>query len=185
MPVSQPLLRLILRNSSAPSMGSGSRSVWEPIAWVGSLLCLVVGLVVGLAGCGQTGGFLLMNADSQRGTEAEEVFHREEYLGTHSADSLRWLLLNRLRNGMSKNQVDAVIGEEGEREFRDQEILGEGGLYRSDDIVYRWGPDRDGNSYLLVFRDDHLVNFENFRNDLDTPYTPNKETSKKTAETFE
>ncbi len=152
---------------------------------LGCFLCLVLGLAAGLSGCGQTGGFLLLGTETQRGTEAEEIFHREQYLGTHSAESMRWLLLNRLRNGMNKQQIDAIIGEEGEREFRDQGILGEGGLYRADDIVYRWGPDRDGNSYLLVFRDDHLVNFENFRKDLVTPYSPSETSSQNSNETMD
>lgn len=126
--------------------------------------CLLASVVWG-AGCGQMGGFLTQSGGAET-RYVEEQRQREEYLASHSADSLRWLVTHRLKNGMSKKDVDSVIGEEGEREFRDQEILGEGGLYRSDDLVYRWGPDREGNVYMFVFRDDHLINFENFREEL-------------------
>ncbi|WP_237227963.1 hypothetical protein [Rubinisphaera sp. JC750] len=100
-------------------------------------------------------------------TYEEEVEKREDYLAEHSPEALRWLVVNRLKNGMSRADVNTVIGEDGERVFNDADILAsEGAHYRSDDMVYRWGPDSDGNVYLFVFRDDHLVNLESFHESI-------------------
>jgi len=101
-------------------------------------------------------------------TYEEEVEKREEYLTSHSPDALRWLVVHRLKNGMKRSDVNTVIGEDGERVFADSEILAtDGAHYRSEDMVYRWGPDSNGNVYMFVFRDDHLVNLESFQESLD------------------
>lgn len=74
---------------------------------------------------------------------------------------------------MSKSDVDNILGETGEREYNDARILREGGSgYRADDFVYRWGPDRDGNVYMFVFRDDHLVNVERHLEELKQMESP-------------
>jgi len=98
--------------------------------------------------------------DSSRFEEEER--HREQYLATHDSEHIRWLLNNRVQNGMSKGDVDRVVGEDGERVFDDQKVLTSESVYRTDDLVYSWGPDREGNVYMLVFRDNRLINFENF-----------------------
>ncbi|WP_339744557.1 hypothetical protein [uncultured Rubinisphaera sp.] len=98
---------------------------------------------------------------------AEEEQHREHFIETRQSADIRWLLKNSVKNGMSKADVNRVLGEDGEREFNDSNLLANEGLYRADDKVYRWGPDRDGNSYMLVFRDGHLINFENFSDEWD------------------
>ncbi|MCA8987485.1 MAG: hypothetical protein KDA78_07585 [Planctomycetaceae bacterium] len=113
------------------------------------------------AGCQTTMESLLPFGDSQASFEVAEQ-HRQRFQETRHPDEIRWLLRNHVHNGMSRAEVDGVLGEDGNREFNDTKFLDEGGLYRSDDIAYRWGPDRDGNVYILVFRDDHLINFDNF-----------------------
>lgn len=122
-------------------------------------------------GCSQMTS-LLSDPFESESLYAQEEKYRHEYLTTNSPEALRWLTANRLKNGMSKTDVDGVIGQEGEREFNDQAILSEGGLYRSDDVVYRWGPDSDGKAYLFVFRDGKLVNVENFGEELRDASTP-------------
>lgn len=154
-----------------PASGSDPVAVSPPLRSVSrhyslssKLLC--AGLLLGLlGGCVQVSEWLGGSFDSES-KQAEVMRHRQEYLVSRSPEALRWLVSNRLKNGMSKSEVDALIGESGEREFNDKEVLGQGGPYRSDDLVYRWGPDSEGNSYLFVFRDDSLLNVENFARDL-------------------
>ncbi len=122
-------------------------------------------ILVSLWGCSHLTSGLSRNVTAEEDRE-NEVKYRERYLRTGSSEALRWLVVSRLTNGMTKAEVDAVLGEVGEREFNDSRFLSEGGLYRTDDLVYRWGPDRDGNVYLFVFRDNHLVNIESFKEQL-------------------
>nr|ADY57687.1 hypothetical protein Plabr_0057 [Rubinisphaera brasiliensis DSM 5305] len=145
-----------------------SRLICSPFVGRASFrFTLLTGLVLlGVAGCTQMAAVLnppMLNSS----TYEEEVKKREDYLANHSPDALRWLVVNRLKNGMSRADVNTVIGEDGERVFDDSDILAsEGAHYRSDDMVYRWGPDSDGNVYLFVFRDDHLVNLESFHESI-------------------
>ncbi len=101
-----------------------------------------------------------MQQDETLFAEAEK--RREEFLVERSEDSIKWLLSNLAKNGMSKGDIDRIVGVQGERVFDDTDILSGDGLYRADDLVYSWGPDRQGNTYMLVFRDGKLINFENF-----------------------
>ncbi len=96
-------------------------------------------------------------------TEArlEEQRYRERFLEDKEPEALKWLLENRIHSGMSVVEVNQVLGEAGEREFNDRWVKTDGdGRYRSSDRVYRWGPDNQGRSIYLVFRDNQLVNFD-------------------------
>ncbi len=84
---------------------------------------------------------------------------RERYLEHRDAKALRWLLANGVYAGMSVAEVNRELGEDGEREFNDLRFKNDGSKLRADDIVYRWGPDSEGNNYYLGFRNDRLVNF--------------------------
>ncbi len=128
------------------------------------LLCglpalLFAGWLIALSGCTSLVD-TVFPVDSSR--FAEEERRREQYLATHESEHIRWLLNNRVQNGMSKGDVDRVVGEDGERVFDDQKVLTSESVYRTDDLVYSWGPDCDGSVYMLVFRDNRLINFENF-----------------------
>ncbi|HBN77400.1 MAG TPA: hypothetical protein DD473_16655 [Planctomycetaceae bacterium] len=128
-----------------------------------------VGLILSIsviAGCNTMLDTFLPVQDRKAGFAKEEQ-HREQFIETRKPADIRWLLKNSVKNGMSKADVDRVMGEDGEREFNDSNLLANEGLYRADDKIYRWGPDRDGNSYMLVFRDGHLINFENFSEEWD------------------
>lgn len=117
--------------------------------------------LIHLTGCSMMNSLAdLMQQEESLFAEAEK--RREEFLIERSEDSIKWLLSNLAKNGMSKGDIDRIVGEQGERVFDDTEILSGEGLYRADDRVYSWGPDRQGNTYMLVFRDDKLINFENF-----------------------
>ncbi len=122
---------------------------------------LILVLTVQLMGCSVMDS--LINLTQQKETLfAEAEKQREEFLIERTEESIKWLLSNLAKNGMSKGDIDRIIGEQGERVFDDTDILSGDGLYRSDDLVYSWGPDKQGHSYMLVFRDNKLINFENF-----------------------
>jgi len=125
-------------------------------AWVS-----ILALMIQLTGCSVMDS--LINLTQQEETLfAESEKRREEFLIERTEESIKWLLSNLAKNGMSKEDIDRIIGEQGERVFDDTNVLSGDGLYRSDDLVYSWGPDKQGHSYMLVFRDDKLINFENF-----------------------
>ena len=129
---------------------------------------LLLLVCIHLAGCTQM-TTLLNTAQQEETLFAEAEKHREEFLSVRSPESIQWLLANLMQNGMSKGDVDRVLGEHGSRYFDDKEILSGEGLYRLDDIVYSWGPDKQGNAYMLVFRDNNLINYDNSSKKNDLP----------------
>ena len=92
------------------------------------------------------------------GFEQEEKY-RHQFVTEGDSQAVRWLLINRIASGMERTEVNQVLGREGDRQFDDGWIKNNGGTFRQSDKVYKWGPDSEGQSYYLVFRDDHLVNF--------------------------
>lgn len=89
-----------------------------------------------------------------------EEMHRREYQTNHSRKALRWLLANRIDTGMSYGDVCQTLGEDGEQEHIDRWLKVKGSTYRLDDVIYRFGPDDEGHSYYLAFREDRLVNYD-------------------------
>ncbi len=85
--------------------------------------------------------------------------------------AIRWLLAHRIQTGMSVSAVNDILGEPGTRVFADRPFKTAGGHFRSDDVIYKWGPDRDGNAYYLGFRNGILVNFDprSFDDAADSP----------------
>ncbi len=122
---------------------------------------LILVLTVQLMGCSMMTSLLKLTQQKET-LFAEAEKQREEFLIERTEESIKWLLSNLAKNGMSKGDIDRIIGEQGERVFDDTNILSGDGLYRADDLVYSWGPDKQGHSYMLVFRDNKLINFENF-----------------------
>ena len=103
--------------------------------------------------------FNAKDGDPASGPRTEEE-HRREYVETHSRKSMRWLLGHRIRPGMSYNEVCHVLGEEGERETKDRALKTTTTNVRIDDEVYSFGPDSEGRSLYLFFRDERLINFD-------------------------
>ena len=130
----------------------------------GSLVLLLAALCVTACGCEalQEAGVPGMEPfidDTARREEEER--HREKFLDQKDPQALKWLLENRIHSGMTVEDVNRIIGEPGEREFSDRWIKNDGdGRYRASDKVYRWGPDNEGRSIYLVFRENLLVNFD-------------------------
>ena len=69
---------------------------------------------------------------------------------------LYWLLGHRIETGMTVAEVAVVLGERGEKEPRGQWVRQ--GDFRIDDEIYRYGPDSEGQSVYLVYREGRLVN---------------------------
>ncbi|HEY2253866.1 MAG TPA: hypothetical protein VGH74_22480 [Planctomycetaceae bacterium] len=89
-----------------------------------------------------------------------EESHRQEYVATHSHESMRWLLSNCVEMGMSYKKVCHIMGEEGTPVAGDNRVLSGGGNYRLGDEVYAFGPDTKGKTVYLAFREDRLVNYD-------------------------
>ena len=128
---------------------------------IGGLLsaCLAV---MALAGCESPSWTRTLNESFQASDKNEprtEEEHRREYIATRSRKSMRWLLANRVRPGMSYQEVCHVLGEEGERET-DRAFKTGGVNVRLDDDVYSFGPDSENRALKLFFREDRLINFD-------------------------
>jgi len=89
-----------------------------------------------------------------------EQKHRKRYQIDRDPESIRWLKANRLKQGMTLGDVNQVLGVNGVPVLNQRKFIGKSNLYRSSDVTYKWGPDADGNSHFLVFRDDKLVNYD-------------------------
>lgn len=120
-------------------------------------------LLAGLCGCESPGWMKSLQdafgSQSAADYRAEEQYRRK-YLANRDPQALNWLLAHRIQSGMSVDDVQQVLGEEAERETNDKWIKPKQGMYRIDDEVYRFGPDHDGRSVYLAFREGRLVNFE-------------------------
>ncbi len=127
--------------------------------WSVGWLLLVAAVVCGCETFQSSFLSAVLNLSPSRRAAEEEAFRRE-YQETHSAAAMQWLLANCVHSGMTLEEVNRVLGEEGVREYDDLPIKTNGGFYRADDVVYRWGPDNQGHSVYLVFRDGRLVNFD-------------------------
>ncbi len=88
-----------------------------------------------------------------------EEQYREEYAATRSAKSMRWLFSHCVEMGMSYKQVCQIMKEEGTPVTGERHLLA-GGSYRLGDDVYAFGPDTNGKTVYLVFRDDRLINYD-------------------------
>jgi hypothetical protein len=92
--------------------------------------------------------------------QKETAKHRELFATEGNPESFRWLLANRIEQGMSVSDINTLFGISGERVVNDGWLKNkQGGRYRQGDVSFKWGSTSDGKSVYLIFRDDHLVNF--------------------------
>ncbi len=61
---------------------------------------------------------------------------------------------------MPRGEISQILGEDGERVHDDARFKRNGGHYRENDAIWKWGPDNKGQSLFLAFRDGKLVNFD-------------------------
>lgn len=114
-------------------------------------------------GCGPLNGTGVASLDGftrEKGEIREEDTQRRRFVEERDPDAMRWLLANRIRTAMKVEDVNEVFGEPGVREYGDRWIKKSNGLYHESDVIYKWGPDNEGHTVYLAFRDGHLVNFE-------------------------
>lgn len=85
--------------------------------------------------------------------------HREGYQTERKQEDIRWLLSNAVEQGMTLDQVNHILGEDGAHEHNDRRFRGNNENFRIDDEFFRFGPDAQGRNYYLAFREKRLVNF--------------------------
>jgi hypothetical protein len=126
--------------------------------------CALVGLVLtSLSGCQLMYDLRIPGSEyyvSGSGDQARNAQWREKFRSDGDPEALRKLLANNLENGMPLKQVNDVLGQPGVREFDDERFRVNSVVYQSGDVAYRWGPDRNGRSVILFFREDRLVGFD-------------------------
>ena len=91
---------------------------------------------------------------------------REDFVLNRSHKALFWLLSHRVESGMRLSEVEQILGEAGE-DVSDQSYQKKSqGLHEQTDDAFKWGPDSEGKSVVLFFRDGNLANFnpKDYRN---------------------
>lgn len=130
----------------------------RPVATV--VVCLAL---ICLASCetlkapGSTADWFARNNKSH---EKEAQAYRNQWLTRKDGAAARWLLANQIHNGLTVEEVDLRMGDRGQKELNTQEFNRKVDGFRLGDVFYRYGPDRNGESYYLGFRDGSLVNFD-------------------------
>ncbi len=138
------------------------------------VLVLLVPAVLAASGCGlfdqlEFEHLALPEPDT---THLEEDKYRERYQSTRDPNAIRWLLAHRIENGMDRSQVEAAIGQPGQRELNDHVFKKNNNAFRTGDKTYKYGPDNKGHSYYLIYRENKLVGFDPtvFQGDANDPW---------------
>lgn len=122
------------------------------------LLCIAGALICGCAAIDWQDP-LNLGVSPVHESEAIAGDYRMQYLTQRDPKALNWLLAHRVVNGMTVAAVGEALGERGE-DVVDDAALKTGGYYLQTDDGYSWGPDTNGRSVVLFFRDGKLVNFD-------------------------
>lgn len=90
----------------------------------------------------------------------EERQHRQQWQAHRDGKALRWLLQEVIHNGLTLAEVNDRLGDTGVAEDQTQAFKTKADGYLMDDKLYRYGPDKEGQTYYLAFRDGKVVNFD-------------------------
>lgn len=113
-------------------------------------------------GCEVIDQVVHMPTPSARRAEREEKEEsmRRRFVVDDDSKAIRWLMANSIVEGMELEEVNRMLGKDGEFVISDNFVKTKSSGFRLEDKTYRWGPDDHGRAYFLVFRDRKLVNFE-------------------------
>ncbi len=125
-------------------------------------ILLVIVTVAAISGCESfdTTPIKQMFTTTPKITQEDENKHRELFQHSRDPKALQWLLANRIENGMTRAEVDGVIGQPGRFEPSDRLLKTNNNAYHTSDKMYAYGPDSKSHTYYLVFRDNRLVGFD-------------------------
>ena len=128
---------------------------------------MICGLLL-LTGC-ETGSLhgMLANWSGPRISAGDVENHRSRFSQERDPAAFRWLLAHTLENGMSVQEVGHALGDEGERVYDDLQLKTQNQDFHQTDVAYKWGPDSDGRSVVLFFREGRLIQYrpDNFVDD--------------------
>ncbi len=113
-----------------------------------------------LTGCGTAGlnGFLAdLGRPKISATELQS--RRAKFSQERDPAAFRWLLTHTLENGMSVQEVDHALGDSGERIYDDLKLKTQNEGFHQTDVAYKWGPDSEGRSVVLFFREGRLIQY--------------------------
>jgi len=122
-------------------------------------ISFLVGLSLVSSGCELAGGsanLIEQLAGRPVVSKEEQARHRAAYVEHHKRSDLYWLMQHCVTTGMGVHEVAGVIGETPELEPQSHWL--KQGDFRIDDKVYKFGPDNEGQSIYLVFREGRLIN---------------------------
>ncbi len=119
--------------------------------------CLLLASCETLRAPGSTADWFARNNKSH---EREVQSYRTQWQTRRDKAAIRWLLANQIHNGLTPDEVSMRLGEVGVKEQNASEFKKEGDGFRIDDEFYKFGPDREGESYYLAFRGGRLVQFD-------------------------
>jgi hypothetical protein len=123
-------------------------------------IILLVALFQVACGCESLTGNQPLFSSPEYDHEAQAESHRSRFLKDREPADMNWLLANVVRSGMSRGEISQTLGEDGKRVRDDARFKRNGGHYRENDTIWKWGPDNKGQSIFLAFRDGKLVNFD-------------------------
>jgi hypothetical protein len=127
------------------------------LKFVLALVCLLLPSCETLRAPGSTADWFARNNKSH---EREVESYRTQWQTRRDKAAIRWLLATQIHNGLTPDEVSTRLGEIGTKEQNTREFKREGDGFRVDDEFYKFGPDREGESYYLAFREGHLVQFD-------------------------
>ena len=123
-------------------------------------LVLFLAFLCSMAGCESLEGTQSVFRSSAVDHATEIESHRSRFLESRAPADLQWLLSNVVRSGMPRGEISQILGEAGQLVRDDARFKRNGGHYRENDTIWKWGPDNLGRSVFLAFRSGKLVNFD-------------------------